>query len=753
MTYPTPLHIVLRSELSYYQFNRLDSISHLRGVNVSKNLRVDKIIHRHMNEESRALSEFESKLLLREMGIKVPEGRLCQNKAEALAYARQIHMPVVAKISSEHLLHKSDKGGIETGIDSEKKLIEALTRIRKNTGLADAPFLIEKQESPSLELITGIVRDPIFGPIALIGIGGIFTEILSDRVLLIPPIRFADFVEKIKTLKGAKLIFGTRGKKGIDVKGLYKTVQKMISVCESDGRIGEIEINPLFANADGVCAVDALVTLQKGKENKSVHQDYSTDISRFFEARSIAVIGASSSPHKGGHIIVKNLLTFGYKGEIYPINPRGADVCGLKSFTSIDQLPAVPELVVCIIPNVAVEEALGNCIDKGVKNIIIASGGFSDQGADGALLEARIIEKAKKAGVSVLGPNSIGTITPSLGLVTSITTLHRLEPGDIALFGQTGVFASGTADIVATRENFRLSAVACIGNKADVNEIHLLRYFAADKKTRVIAAYLEGTADGAAFIEAASEASAAKPLVVLKGGRTTEGSRATASHTGTMAGDFAVYNAVLEKCGATAVEDFPDLLEMAKVFSFCPLPEGNRLGVVSITGVGCVMSADAAAEYGIILPMLAPETETRIRTIAPAWAPLRNPVDMWSAIEKAGGAKAYKVISEAMIEQNDMDAILLVLVLIPESDFNPIEIIAPIREAHPKKPMFAAYLGGNPKVIDKFTKALEVNNIPVFVSPRRAIRAFKMLSDRAQFLKERQKLLSISLSNRSHISV
>jgi acetyltransferase len=277
--------------------------------------------------------------------------------------------------------------------------------------------------------------------------------------------------------------------------------------------------------------------------------------------------------------------------------------------------------------------------------------------------------------------------------------------------------------------------VACIGNKADVNEIHLLKYFTGDKKTRVIAAYLEGTDDGAAFIEAASEAAAVKPFIVLKGGRTTEGSKATASHTGTMAGDFAVYNAVLEKCGATVVEDFPDLLEMAKVFSFCPLPAGNRLGVVSITGVGCVMSADAAAEYGIILPALAPETETRIRTIAPPWAPLRNPVDMWSAIEKAGGAKAYKVISEAITEQNDIDAILLVFVLIPESDFNPIEIIAPVRKAHPRKSMFGACLGGDPEVIDKFTKALEMNNIPVFVSPRRAIRAFKMLSDRALFLR------------------
>ena len=194
----------------------------------------------------------------------------------------------------------------------------------------------------------------------------------------------------------------------------------------------------------------------------------------------------------------------------------------------------------------------------------------------------------------------------------------------------------------------------------------------------------------------------------------------------------------MEQCGVSVAEDFPDLLEMAKVFSFCPLPAGNRLGVVSITGVGCVLSADAAAEYGIVLPALAPETETRIKTIAPPWAPLRNPVDMWSAIEKAGGAEAYKVISEAVIGQKDIDAILLVFVLIPESDFNPLEIIAPIRKAHPEKPMFGAFLGGNPKVIDKFTKALETNGIPVFVSPRRAIRAFKMLADRARFLKARR---------------
>ena len=447
-----------------------------------KNRRIGHIIDRSINQELQALSEYEAKVLLREIGIPVPEGALCRNQAEALACARNIGWPVVAKISSPHLLHKSDAGGIETGIDSEKKLTAALKRIRQNTRLSDAPFLIEKQAAPSLELIAGVVRDPVFGPIAVLGIGGIFTEILSDRVILMPPVGYGDFTAQIKKLKGANLIFGARGKTGIDAKGLYKTIGRMIALCESEGRIREMEINPLFANADGVCAVDALMTLQKEEVRKAVRQDYTADITPFFEARSVAVVGASSSPRKGGNIIVKNLLTFGYEGKIYPVNPRGADVCGLKSYTALDGLPEVPELVVFIIPNTAVEEELDKCIGKGIKNIIIASGGFSDQGANGAMLEAKIIAKARNAGIKVLGPNSIGTITPSLGLVTSITTLHKLKPGDIALFGQTGVFASGTADIVATRENFRLSAVACIGNKADINEIHLLKYLTGDKK-------------------------------------------------------------------------------------------------------------------------------------------------------------------------------------------------------------------------------------------------------------------------------
>lgn len=682
----------------------------------------------------RTLNEFESKGLLRAAGISVPKGEMCSSQDEALAAAKRIGWPVVAKISSSEISHKSDAGGVRTGIGSEAELLAALGEMRRRTGVEKPEWLIEAQCAPALEIIAGIIRDPVFGPVCMIGMGGIFTEILSDKLLLVPPLDRDYIVEGLKALRGSGMLFGARGGKPADLDSLIKTVRALFEIASAQPTIAEIEINPLFVSADGSWAADALAVITpESKEDKASSADYAADVSPFFEARSIAVIGASSSPRKGGNIIVKNLLTFGYKGKIFPVNPRGSEVCGLKSFKSIAEIPSVPELAVFIIPNTAVSKELDGCIARGVRNVIIASGGFSDQGPEGASVEAAIIEKARRAGVHVLGPNSIGTITPSNGLVTSITTLHRLPPGNIALFGQTGVFGSGTADIAATREHYRLSRIACIGNKADINEIHLLRFFARDGKSSVIAAYLEGTSDGPQFIDAVKTAAAAKPLIILKGGSGAAGQAATTSHTGTMAGSFEIYRAIFKRYGVTMADDFPDLLETAKAFSFCPLPAGNRLGVVSITGIGCVLSADASDEYGVELPPLAEKTLSRIREIAPSWAPLRNPVDMWSAIEKEGGAAAYRHISQSLIEQEDIDALLLIFVLIPESDFDPEEVIVPLRREHPGKPILAACLGGHPDVVDKFTAVLEGNGIPMFASPRIAIRAFGRMAEYARF--------------------
>jgi len=680
------------------------------------------------------LTEFESKQLLRSSGISVPQGEICSSPDEALEAAKRIGWPVVAKISSREISHKSDAGGVCTGIASDAALLAALEEMKRRTGIEKPEWLIEQELIPAMELIIGVIRDPVFGPVCMIGMGGIFTEILSDKLILLPPLDRDYIVEGLKGLRGSGMLFGARGRKPVDLDALIKTVRALFETVGAEPAITEIEINPLFLSDKGAWAADALVALARQEgERKTGRADYAADVSPFFEAGSIAVIGASSSPRKGGNIIVKNLLTFGYKGKIFPVNPRGSDVCGLKSFKSIAELPSAPELAVFVIPNTAVSKELDACIALGVRNVIIASGGFSDQGPEGAAIESGIIEKARGAGVRVLGPNSIGTITPSNGLVTSITTLHRLQPGNIALFGQTGVFASGTADIAATRERYRLSRIACIGNKADINEIHLLNFFARDGKSSVIAAYLEGTSDGPQFIEAVKTAAAAKPLIILKGGSGAAGQAATASHTGTMAGSFEIYRAIFKRYGVTMAEDFPDLLETAKAFSFCPLPAGKRLGVVSITGIGCVLSADASDEYGVELPPLAASTLSRIREIAPPWAPLRNPVDMWSAIEKEGGAAAYRHISKALIEQEDIDALLLIFVLIPESDFDPGEVIVPLRREHPSTPILAACLGGHPDVVDKFTSVLEENGIPMFASPRCAIRAFARMAEYARF--------------------
>ncbi|MDD4091720.1 MAG: hypothetical protein PHQ63_04120, partial [Smithellaceae bacterium] len=378
-------------------------------------------------------------------------------------------------------------------------------------------------------------------------------------------------------------------------------------------------------------------------------------------------------------------------------------------------------------------EALVDCAAKGVTNIILSTGGYSDAGEEGAEEQKIIIDMARKAGIRVMGPNSIGTINPSAGMSTSIVGLDPIRPGGVSIIGQSGVFSSGWARWIADTKPFGLAKVACIGNKGDINESDLLEYLTGDSATRTIGMYLEGVVEGRRFIRAAAAASKTKPVVVMKAGRSEAGAAAVASHTGSLSGSDAVFDAVCRRTGLQRVQNSEAFFDALAAFEKFPLPRGNRMGALSITGMGCVAATDAAEECGVDLPALQPETLKKLGEVMPSWAPVRNPIDTWSAIEQHGSKKATSHIARCLMEQSDVDALLITFVLMPESMFDISEAFADIFRRHPHKPVFASYYGGTAREIAHIHEGFAALRVPCYPTPERAIFAFSRMVEYARF--------------------
>jgi acyl-CoA synthetase (NDP forming) len=455
----------------------------------------------------------------------------------------------------------------------------------------------------------------------------------------------------------------------------------------------------------------------------------------FFNPKSFAVIGASDNPKKGGNIVIQNLREFCWEGKIYPINPRGGTIAGLAAYESVLSVPDDVQLAMMVIPRDLVPQAMEECGKKGVEGVIISTAGFSDSGEEiGRSLEAEITDTARRYGMRVMGPNSIGTVNVKDGFVTSITTLEKPAPGAVSFFGQTGMFASGFFRWITSSQNFSVAKVACLGNKSDVDECDVLGFLGDDPATAVVGVYLEGVKDGRRFVETIRTVSQKKPVVALKSGRTERGAAAISSHTGSMAGEDLVYDGLFSSLGVLRVTDFDHFYDALKVFSFCPLPVGGRIGVVSITGVGCVLAADSMGETALVTPPLSPGAVGEMKTVFPEWAQVKNPVDMWFAIENVGPRRAYEVIMRTLIGQDDVDIIILIFTLIPESDFDAAEVVAGIRDTHPGKPVIACFMAGELSLYRRWYAAFEEKKIPVFPDPGRAVHAAWALVRYARFL-------------------
>ncbi len=457
------------------------------------------------------------------------------------------------------------------------------------------------------------------------------------------------------------------------------------------------------------------------------------DLTPLLEPASVAVIGASTNPNKSGGFLLHNIIQGGYRGRIYPINPRAPEVQGYTAYASIEDVPEAVDAAFIVLPRAGVREALEACARKGVKSAVIITAGYREVGEEGALEQAAITELARTTGLRVIGPNTIGMVCQQSGLLASFVPFEHWQDGPVAIFAQTGIFAGApTVGLMAEpyqRLGIRMSVD--VGNKPDVDEVDFLHYVANRDDVRVVGMYLESIADPAAFLEIATRVKRDKPIVIFKPGRTPEGARASASHTGSLAGDDRVLDAGLRQYGLIRAYDFEEFVALLRAFAYQPVARGPRLGIVTYSGALGVVATDEAIDNGLQITTWSPATQAELQKLAPAWQPVGNPADLWVALDVVDARQAHEAAIEAALADPGTDGVLSIILAVPVADFDGVrDAFAGLRARHPDKPLCLVLYGG--PVREKWLREIEGLEIPVFASSRLAVRALAAMTRYAQ---------------------
>jgi acetyltransferase len=450
-----------------------------------------------------------------------------------------------------------------------------------------------------------------------------------------------------------------------------------------------------------------------------------------FAPQAIAVVGASPDEQKLGHRVLKNIVDNGYEGTIYPIHPTADAVLGHKAYPSVRDLPTTPDLAVLVVPTKAVLPVVEECGQKGVQGLIVITAGFKEVGHEGRKLEDQLMEIVRRYNMRMVGPNCLGVIDNIAHMNASFAALMPL-PGSIAFMSQSGAICTAILDW-SVAEGIGFSRFVSLGNKADVDEVALLHAWNNDPQSRVILAYLEGIANGPGFIEAAREVTKETPVIAIKSGTTAAGSRAISSHTGSLAGSEAAYEAAFLQSGILRADTMQDVFDQALIFAYQPIIAGNRIAIVTNAGGPGILATDAIEREGLELAQFDPATVQALQAKLPPTANVYNPIDI------IGDAKSdrYHVGIEAALADPNVDAVLVLFTPQAGSEVEETaRVIADLSEAQNdgRKPVVASFMGE--KSLAPALHVLNERNIPNYPFPERAVNALKAMASYQNWRKQ-----------------
>ncbi|ACA16028.1 CoA-binding domain protein [Methylobacterium sp. 4-46] len=593
---------------------------------------VRQILDRVKADGRDALTAPEGRIVCDAYGIPVPKEAVATSAQDAVRAAESMGFPVVLKIVSPDILHKTEAGGVMVGLSSAQAVAQGYETILANAKRykADARIdgvQIQQMLAGGTEVIVGAVTDGSFGKLVAFGLGGVLVEVLKDITFRLAPATRDDALSMLDGIQAAEMLRGVRGADPVSREALADIIVKVSQLVTDFPEIAELDLNPVFATARDATAADVRIVVdfaQRPELRTRSHDEIVASMNRIMRPDTVAVIGASAEEGKIGNSVMKNLINGGYKGKIYPIHPKADTVLGLKAYRSVKDVPGPVDVAVFAIPAQFVAAALTECGEKGVAGAVLIPSGFAETGNEAGQRELQ--EIGRRYNIRLMGPNIYGFYYMAKSLCATFCTPFDVQ-GQAALSSQSG--GIGMAIIGFSRSTkMGVSAIVGLGNKSDIDEDDLLTFFEQDDSTRVIAQHCEDLKDGRSFAEAARRVSKKKPVIVLKAGRTSAGARAASSHTGALAGNDKIYEDVFKQCGVIRARSLRQLLEFARGVPVLPTPKGENVVIITGAGGSGVLLSDAVVDNGLSLMAMPDDLDAAFRKFIPPFGAAGNPVDI-----------------------------------------------------------------------------------------------------------------------------
>jgi acetyl coenzyme A synthetase (ADP forming)-like protein len=659
---------------------------------------VRKALDKAKAEGRTSLTAPEGKLVCDAYGIAVPKEGLAHTAGEAATLARGMGFPVVMKIVSPDILHKTEAGGVIVGVksaDEAEKAYDAIVanaKKYKSSAKIDG-IQVQQMLSGGQEVIIGAVTDPSFGKLVAFGLGGVLVEVLKDITFRLAPASNDDALSMLDSIKAAEILKGVRGAEPVNREALAALIQNVSQLISDFPEISEMDLNPVFASKSAAIAADVRIVMDWNpppQRYRPGQDEILKAMNRIMRPDSVAVVGASAEDGKIGNSVMKNLINGGYEGKIYPIHPKADEIMGRKAYKSVKDVPGDVDVAVFAIPAKFVAQALVECGEKKVPGAVLIPSGFAETGnVEG---QQEIQEIGRKYNIRLMGPNIYGYYYTPKNLCATFCTPYDYK-GHAALSSQSG--GIGMAIIGFSRSaKMGVSAIVGLGNKSDLDEDDLLTFFEKDDNTHVIAMHCEDLKDGRSFAEVAKRVSKKKPVIMLKAGRTALGARAASSHTGALAGNDRIYDDVLRQSGVIRAPGLRDMLDYARALQKLPTPKGENVIIITGAGGSGVLLSDACVDNGLSLMKMPPDLDQAFRKFIPPFGAAGNPVDI------TGGEppKTYQNTIRLGLEDERIHALILGYwhtIITPPMVFAKlvVEVVEEMKAKGIRKPIVASLAG------------------------------------------------------------
>jgi 3-hydroxypropionyl-CoA synthetase (ADP-forming) len=683
------------------------------------NGKVQKLFDDIYSNKEKVITEELAKQVLSEYSVMVPRYALVKSAEEAEIEAEKVGFPLVAKIVSPEILHKTDVRGVKVGLQNRADVKETFNDMygRLSNQYNVKGVLLEKMAAAGgVELIVGLQNDPQFGPVIMAGIGGIYTEVFRDVSFRVLPITKEDAISMIDDLKGNKILKGFRGMPPVNLNMLAEALVNI-------GKFGtemapyyeSIDFNPIIFYENEYVVVDAKILLREKPDLEVISkaQPQSEYMDLFFNAKSVALVGASPEPGKVGNSVLESLAKHEYLGKVYPVNAKGySEIMGLKAYKSLDEIPDRVDVVVVTVDLKFVPDLLRSAAKKGIHNFVIISGGGKELGGERATIEGQIRELSKQLQIRIIGPNCIGMFNGENRLDCAFqghARMIRPRKGNVAFLSQSGTV--GIA-FMESSDTFGMSKMISYGNRSDVDEADMIWYLSEDPQTRVIGLYVEGLGDGRKFMNAAKRVikERGKPVVVFKNGRSARGAKQAASHTGSLGGSYAVVKGALDQAGIISVDSYEELTAALKALTWQPVPSGGRVAMVT-NGAGPIIAAiDQFERLGLQVAELSEETKKSLKDHYPPTYVIGNPCD----ITGSANADDYQFAIQSFMDDPNIDIIMPWFVFQDDPLEESIVNVLASFQKQKKKPILVGAMGG--PFTEKISEQIEGTNVPVYHS-------------------------------------